>query len=71
MRAISFSLLALFMVAACSSNSGPAPEFGAVEPNSNDFVVTPADPLVIPNTLTLPTPTQGGVNRADRSPATR
>ena len=69
MRAILFSVLALVMVAACSDNRGPVPAFGAVEPNSNDFVVTPASPLVIPNTLTLPQPTPGGVNRADRTPA--
>lgn len=70
MRAISFSVLALFMVAACSTNRGPVPEFGAVEPNNSEFVVTPANPLVIPNTLTLPPPTPGGVNRANPTPAT-
>lgn len=69
MRALSFSVLALFVVAACGNNDGPMLEFGAVEPNSSTFVVVPSDPLVIPQTFTLPPPTPGGVNRAD--PATQ
>ncbi len=65
MRALSFSVLALILVAACGNTNGPQLQFRAISTAQGDFTVTPADELQIPPTRTLPTPTPGGVNRAD------
>lgn len=65
MRALSFSVLALILVAACGNSDEQPLQFRAISSTQGAFTVTPADDLIIPPTRTLPTPTPGGVNRAD------
>lgn len=65
MRALSFSVLALILVTACGNANGPQPAFRSTSTSQGDFTVIPADELQVPPSLTLPTPTPGGVNRAD------
>ncbi|MGJ8622825.1 MAG: hypothetical protein ACSHW1_08605 [Yoonia sp.] len=66
MRAFCFSCLALLLTAACGGEDPDAMEFREVGPEQSTFLVTPADPLVIPQPLALPQPTPNGVNRAEQ-----
>lgn len=65
MRAITLSGLALTLVAACGGNVD-GKEFRDVGEEQSSFLVTPAAPIEIPATLTLPQPTPGGENRAEQ-----
>jgi hypothetical protein len=65
MRAFIFPVLVLALTAACGNGGADGKAFRAIGPEQSSFLVTPADPLVIPTTRTLPPPTPGGTNRAD------
>ena len=66
MRALLFPVLALMLTAACGSGGTEGKPFRSVGPEQSTFLVTPADPLEMPPSLTLPAPTPGGVNRAEQ-----
>jgi len=68
MRALSISVLALVLLSACGSTERPLRDLRAAGGGPDEFAVIPAAPLVIPQTRALPTPTPGGVNRADPTP---
>lgn len=68
MRALSFSVLALFLLAACGSTERPLRDLPAAGGGPDEFSVIPAGPLEIPGTRNLRSPTPGGVNRADPTP---
>lgn len=68
MRALSFSVLALILVAACGNTDRPLRDLRSASGGPDEFAVIPYDPLEIPETRTLPTPTPGGTNRADPTP---
>jgi len=68
MRALSYSVLALFLLAACGSTERPLRDLRAAGGGPDEFAVIPAEPLEIPQSRTLPDPTPGGVNRADPTP---
>ncbi len=68
MRALSFSVLAMILVAACGNTDRPLRDLRPAGAGPDEFAVIPADPLEIPDTFTLPAPTPGGVNRADPTP---
>ncbi len=63
MRATAFFLI-LTALAGCSRSDDGRMPFRAIGPEQSSFLVTPADPLVVPPVLTLPAPTPGGGNRA-------
>lgn len=65
MRALTFLVLAVTLMAACGGSREGKP-FRGIGPEQSTFLVTPADPLVIPSPLTLPPPTPGGANRAEQ-----
>jgi uncharacterized lipoprotein len=65
MRALVFTVLAIITTAACSGGTG-GKAFRDVGPEQSTFLVTPADPLETPPSQALPTPTPGGVNRAEQ-----
>ncbi len=68
MRAFSFSVLACVFLTACSGGLGSW--FGGESGGGPDETsVVPVQPLVIPPTRALPTPTPGGTNRSDPTPA--
>jgi hypothetical protein len=57
------SMIAVAGLVACGGGTeGPA--LYEATNSAAEFSVVPANPLVIPATLTLPPPTPGGVNRA-------
>lgn len=68
MRAISFSVLALFLITACGNTDRPLRDLRSGSGGPDEFAVIPFDPLETPQTRTLPTPTPGGANRADPTP---
>ena len=68
MRTLSFSVLALILVTACGNTDRPLRDLRSAGGGPDEFAVIPADPLVIPQTAALPTPTPGGINRADPTP---
>ncbi|SMY08998.1 DUF3035 domain-containing protein [Flavimaricola marinus] len=64
MKKAVLSMIAVASLAACGSRAdGPQLYEATNEPA--EYLVVPANPLVIPSTLTLPPPTPGGTNRAD------
>ncbi len=68
MRALSFAVLTIVLVSACSGNDGPVLGLREVSVDTNAFQVVPVAPLEIPPTRALPTPTPGGANRTDVAP---
>ncbi|MBQ2261681.1 MAG: DUF3035 domain-containing protein [Loktanella sp.] len=66
MRAFTFSVFALGLLAACGTNTDDMAPFGAATISPAEQAVTPANPLQRPPTLDLPPPTPGQGNRADR-----
>ncbi|PJI84588.1 beta-barrel assembly complex subunit BamF [Yoonia maricola] len=68
MRALSFSVLALILITACGNTDRPLRDLQSAGGGPDEFAVIPLDPLEIPQTRDLPTPTPGGTNRADPSP---
>lgn len=68
MRAITFSVLALTLVAACGDTDRPLHDLRSAGGGPDEFAVIPLAPLEIPQELSLPTPTPGGTNRTDPSP---
>lgn len=68
MRALSFSVLALILVAACSNPDRSLHSLQSAGGGPDEFAVIPAEPLELPQTSTLPNPTPGGTNRADPTP---
>lgn len=68
MRALSFSVLALILVTACGNTDRPLRDLRSASGGPDEFAVIPFDPLEIPETRVLPTPTPGGTNRADPTP---
>lgn len=68
MRALSLSVLALILITACGNTERPLRDLPAAGGGPDEFAVIPSDPLVIPETRALPTPTPGGANRADPTP---
>lgn len=67
MRVIAISLFAAILVSACSRDTGPVPQFGSVDSSGPDArTLVPQNPLRMPATATLPKPTPGGTNLADR-----
>lgn len=68
MRAFSFLVLTCVLLTACSGGDGSW--FGGGTAGGPDETsVVPVQPLVIPSTLALPTPTPGGTNRSDPTAA--
>jgi hypothetical protein len=68
MRAITFSVLALILMAACGDTDRPLRDLRSSSGGPDEFAVIPVGPLEIPDQLTLPAPTPGGTNRTDPSP---
>ncbi|WP_296425662.1 DUF3035 domain-containing protein [Yoonia sp.] len=68
MRAITLSVLALALMAACGNTDRPLRDMSSADAGPDPFAVIPLGPLEIPDTLTLPAPTPGGANRTDPSP---
>ena len=68
MRALSFSVLALILVAACTNSDRSLHNLQSAGGGPDEFAVIPADPLELPQSRDLPNPTPGGVNRADPTP---
>ncbi len=68
MRALTFSVLALILVSACANTDRPLRDLRSAGGGPDEFAVIPAEPLEIPQTRVLPTPTPGGLNRADVTP---
>ena len=69
MRALTFSVLAMFVLTACGSTDRPLRALQAAGGGPDEFAVILANPLVVPDdTTTLPEPTPGGGNRADPTP---
>lgn len=68
MRALTFSVLALILVAACGNTDRPLRDLRSASGGPDEFAVIPFEPLELPATQTLPTPTPGGANRVDPTP---
>ena len=68
MRALTFSVLALILATACGNTDRPLRDLRSAGGGPDEFAVIPADPLQIPETRALPTPTPGGTNLADPTP---
>jgi hypothetical protein len=68
MRAIVLSVLALVTLAACGNTDRPLRDMRTSDGGPDEFSVIPAQPLALPETLTLVTPTPGGTNLADPTP---
>ncbi len=68
MRAPSFSILALILVSACGDTDRPLRDLQSAGRGPDEFAVVPLQPLEIPQTQDLPTPTPGGANRTDPVP---
>ncbi len=68
MRALSFSVLALVLVSACGNTDRPLRDLRSAGGGPDEFAVIPLEPLEIPQTRELPTPTPGGANRTDPTP---
>ncbi|MEL6681209.1 MAG: DUF3035 domain-containing protein [Pseudomonadota bacterium] len=68
MRALTLSVLALTLVAACGNTDRPLRDLRAAGGGPDEFAVIPQEPLVLPGNSSLPRPTPGGVNRADSTP---
>ncbi len=68
MRAITFSVLALVLVAACGNPDRPLRDLEAAGGGPDEFAVIPQEPLEIPDQPSLLPPTPGGENRADPTP---
>lgn len=68
MRAMSFSVLALVLLGACSNPDRPLRDLQSASGGPDEFAAIPVGPLEIPQTLDLPTPTPGGANRTDPTP---
>jgi len=69
MRALTFSVLALFVLTACGNTDRPLRALQPAGGGPDEFAVILANPLVVPNDITaLPEPTPLGGNRADPSP---
>lgn len=68
MRAITFSVLALILMAACGDTDRPLRDLKSSGGGPDEFAVIPVGALEIPDQLALPTPTPGGTNRTDPSP---
>lgn len=68
MRAITFSVLALSLAAACGNTDRPLHDLQAAGGGPDAFAVIPVGPLEIPATRELPPPTPGGTNRTDPTP---
>ena len=68
MRAIILSVLTLVTLAACGNTERPLRDTRTSDGGPDEFSVIPSRPLELPATTALPTPTPGGVNRADPTP---
>ena len=68
MRAMILSVLALATFAACGNTDRPLRDLRTSDGGPDEFSVIPAQPLALPETLTLLAPTPGGTNLADPSP---
>lgn len=68
MRALTYSVLALILVSACGNTDRPLRDLRSASGGPDEFAVIPFEPLEIPATQTLPTPTPGGANRVDPTP---
>lgn len=68
MRALTFLVLALSLMAACGNTDRPLRDLRSSSGGPDEFAVIPVGPLEIPQTLDLPTPTPGGTNRTDLTP---
>lgn len=60
--------LALFALTACSGGYDKLHRLDTGQVGPDEFSVVPAQPLEIPEQLSLPQPTPGGGNRADPAP---
>lgn len=56
------------LLCACASTERPLHDLRANSEGPDEFSVLPVAPLELPETLTLPQPTPGGVNRTDPNP---
>lgn len=68
MRAMTFTVLAVILMAACGSSDRSLRDLRSASGGPDEFAVIPVGPLEIPQTLDLPTPTPGGTNRTDPTP---
>lgn len=68
MRALTFSVLALILVAACGNTDRPLRDLRSAGGGPDEFAVIPVGALDVPATRELPTPTPGGTNRTDPAP---
>lgn len=68
MRARLMTILALFALTACANTDRPLRELRAAGNGPDEFAVIPLNPLQIPESRSLPTPTPGGTNLADPNP---
>ena len=64
MRGMMIVAVACFGLIACSGDDDPRPVFGVPVGGPGDVLVEPVNPLVLPQTFVLPSPTPGGRNRA-------
>ncbi|RBW46203.1 DUF3035 domain-containing protein [Loktanella sp. D2R18] len=68
MRAMILSVLALVTLAACGNTERSLRDMRTTDGGPDEFSVIPAQPLALPETLALVTPTPGGANLADPTP---
>jgi len=60
--------LAFAALAACGAGGDGLRNLDTELTGPDEFSVLPSQPLVMPDTITLPPPTPGGVNRTDQNP---
>lgn len=68
MRKAILAILAVAALTACSTGKRSLHDVRSTTGGPDEFSVMPVAPLEIPETLDLPTPTLGGINRVDPTP---
>ncbi len=68
MRAIILTSVLGVVLTACSSDQAQLDGDGVSRNGPNEFEILPMRPLVMPESLALPTPVTGVANRADPTP---
>ena len=68
MRKAILALLAAVTLSACATGQRPLQDMRSTTGGPDEFSVLPVGPLVMPETMTLPTPTPGGTNLTDPTP---
>jgi hypothetical protein len=62
-------ILPALALAACGAGGSGLRNLDAELAGPDEFSILPSQPIVIPDTLSLPPPTPGGANRTDQNPA--